>query len=81
MDAFSFIKKYADHPKYLSPVGAKLNTKSWQTEAPLRMFLNNLNAEIDFTNEKIGKLHDSASLITLGDPSCLETKINKLAAL
>ena len=46
MDAFSFIKKYADHPKYLSPVGAKLNTKSWQTEAPLRMFLNNLNAEV-----------------------------------
>jgi len=46
MDAFSFIKKYANHPKYLSPVGAKLNTKSWQTEAPLRMFLNNLNAEV-----------------------------------
>ena len=46
MDAFSFIKKYADHPKYISPVGTKLNTKSWQTEAPLRMFLNNLNAEV-----------------------------------
>ena len=46
MDTFSFIKKYANHPKYLSPVGAKLNTKSWQTEAPLRMFLNNLNAEV-----------------------------------
>ena len=46
MDAFSFIKKYANHPKYISPVGAKLNTKSWQTEAPLRMFLNNLNAEV-----------------------------------
>jgi len=46
MDAFSFIKKYADHPKYISPVGTKLNTKSWQTEAPLRMFLNNLNVEV-----------------------------------
>ena len=46
MDTFSFIKKYANHPKYISPVGAKLNTKSWQTEAPLRMFLNNLNAEV-----------------------------------
>ena len=46
MDAFSFIKKYADHPKYTSPVGTKLNTKSWQTEAPLRMFLNNLNVEV-----------------------------------
>ena len=46
MNAFSFIKKYADHPKYISPVGTKLNTKSWQTEAPLRMFLNNLNVEV-----------------------------------
>ena len=46
MSAFSFIKKYADHPKYISPVGTKLNTKSWQTEAPLRMFLNNLNVEV-----------------------------------
>ena len=46
MNAFSFIKKYADHPKYISPVGTKLNTKSWQTEAPLRMFLNNLNVDV-----------------------------------
>ena len=46
MDTISFIKKYADHPKYMSPVGIKLNTKSWQTEAPLRMFLNNLNVEV-----------------------------------
>ena len=46
MDTISFIKKYADHPKYISPVGTKLNTKSWQTEAPLRMFLNNLNVEV-----------------------------------
>ena len=46
MDTISFIKKYADHPKYMSPVGTKLNTKSWQTEAPLRMFLNNLNVEV-----------------------------------
>ncbi len=46
MDTISFIKKYANHPKYISPVGTKLNTKSWQTEAPLRMFLNNLNVEV-----------------------------------
>ncbi|MBR98598.1 MAG: urocanate hydratase [Flavobacteriaceae bacterium] len=46
MDTISFIKKYADHPKYMSPVGTKLNTRSWQTEAPLRMFLNNLNVEV-----------------------------------
>ena len=28
-----------------SPRGSKLITKSWQTEAPLRMFLNNLDTE------------------------------------
>ena len=28
------------------PIGNKLNALSWQTEAPLRMLLNNLNAEV-----------------------------------
>jgi urocanate hydratase len=41
-----FIKQYANHPHYKAPTGAKLNTRSWQTEAPLRMFLNNLDAEV-----------------------------------
>jgi urocanate hydratase len=29
-----------------SPIGNKLNAKSWQTEAPLRMLMNNLDAEV-----------------------------------
>lgn len=41
-----FIEKYANHPHYIAPTGNKLNAKSWQTEAPLRMLLNNLNAEV-----------------------------------
>lgn len=42
----AFIKKYAAHPVYKAPRGIKLNAKSWQTEAPLRMLLNNLDAEV-----------------------------------
>ncbi|MCK5469474.1 MAG: urocanate hydratase, partial [Cyclobacteriaceae bacterium] len=41
-----FIKHYANHPQYKSPTGSELNAKSWQTEAPLRMLLNNLDAEV-----------------------------------
>lgn len=41
-----FIEKYAKPPIYKAPTGAELNTKSWQTEAPLRMFLNNLDTEV-----------------------------------
>lgn len=41
-----FIKKYAAHPNYKAPHGDKLNAKSWATEAPLRMLLNNLDAEV-----------------------------------
>ncbi|NGX57428.1 MAG: Urocanate hydratase [Chlamydiae bacterium] len=41
-----FIEKYATHPVYKAPTGSQLNAKSWQTEAPLRMLLNNLDAEV-----------------------------------
>lgn len=41
-----FIHKYANHPNYFSPTGTSLNAKSWQTEAALRMLLNNLNDEV-----------------------------------
>lgn len=41
-----FIDKYANHPNYSAPTGSVLNAKSWQTEAPLRMLLNNLNEEV-----------------------------------
>jgi urocanate hydratase len=41
-----FIKTYASHPVYKAPRGMALHAKSWQTEAPLRMLLNNLDAEV-----------------------------------
>ena len=46
MQHSEFISKYASHPHYSAPVGPVLHAKSWQTEAPLRMLLNNLNAEV-----------------------------------
>ena len=42
----AFLAEYASHPHYRAPRGAKLNAKSWQTESVLRMFLNNLDAEV-----------------------------------
>ena len=30
----------------LPPTGTKLNAKSWQTEAPLRMLMNNLHPDV-----------------------------------
>lgn len=46
MSYSKFIDKYAKHPSYKAPTGTKLNAKSWQTEAPLRMLLNNLDADV-----------------------------------
>lgn len=46
MNYSDFLKTYASHPNYKAPTGAELNTKSWQTEAPLRMLLNNLDNEV-----------------------------------
>ncbi len=46
MNYSEFINKYATHPHYEAPKGNKLHALSWQTEAPLRMLLNNLNAEV-----------------------------------
>ncbi len=43
MDTKTFLEKYAKHPVYIAPTGSTLNAKSWQTEAPLRMLLNNLD--------------------------------------
>lgn len=42
----SFFDTYAAHPHYKAPRGAQLNARSWQTEAPLRMLLNNLDHEV-----------------------------------
>jgi urocanate hydratase len=52
-----FSKQFASHPHYKSPHGKTLHAKSWQTEAPLRMFLNNLDAEV---------AEDPANLIVYG---------------
>ncbi|WP_298708604.1 urocanate hydratase [Chitinophaga sp.] len=41
-----FISQYAAHPHYKAPHGTALHAKSWQTEAPLRMLLNNLDHEV-----------------------------------
>jgi urocanate hydratase len=41
-----FIKQYANHPVYRAPQGSDLHAKSWQTEAPLRMLLNNLDDRV-----------------------------------
>jgi urocanate hydratase len=41
-----FIRHFASHPNYKSPTGEVLHARSWQTEAPLRMLLNNLNPQV-----------------------------------
>jgi urocanate hydratase len=41
-----FTERYAAHPSYTAPRGKELNARSWQTEAPLRMLLNNLDREV-----------------------------------
>jgi urocanate hydratase len=46
MEYSEFIRKYADHPNYKAPEGPEISAKSWETEAPLRMLLNNLNPEV-----------------------------------
>ncbi len=46
MTPSEFIDRYASHPRYKAPRGNQLNAKSWQTEAPLRMLLNNLDSEV-----------------------------------
>ena len=42
----AFLEQYAAHPSYKAPRGSQLNAKYWTTEAPLRMLLNNLDAEV-----------------------------------
>jgi urocanate hydratase len=40
------IKHLVDYPHFKVPTGSELNAKSWQTEAPLRLFLNNLHPDV-----------------------------------
>jgi urocanate hydratase len=53
MNIQDFLKEYASHPNYRAPRGNRLHAKSWQTEAPLRMLLNNLDAEVAENPEKL----------------------------
>ncbi len=46
MNYSDFLKTYASHPNYKAPTGSVLNTRNWQTEAPLRMLLNNLDQDV-----------------------------------
>jgi len=46
MNSSEFLDTFANHPNYKAPTGTTLHARSWQTEAPLRMFLNNLDAEV-----------------------------------
>lgn len=41
-----FLEEFAKHPSYKAPRGDTLYARSWQTEAPLRLLLNNLDAEV-----------------------------------
>ncbi|MCE1197425.1 MAG: urocanate hydratase [Marinilabiliales bacterium] len=53
MNYSEFIEKYAAHPHYRAPRGHQLNALSWQTEAPLRMLLNNLDQEVAENPEEL----------------------------
>lgn len=57
MNYSEFINRYANHPHYKAPVGNVLHAKSWQTEAALRMLLNNLDEDV---------AEDPAKLIVYG---------------
>lgn len=57
MNYLEFIDTYAAHPNYKAPVGSRLHARSWTTEAPIRMLLNNLDADV---------AEDPANLIVYG---------------
>lgn len=48
-----FLAKYATHPHYTAPRGNTLHCKNWQAESALRMFLNNLDAEVAENPDKL----------------------------
>lgn len=79
MTSQDFLKEYASHPHYNAPRGANLHAKNWQTEAPLRMLLNNLDAEV---------AEDPSNLIVYGgtgqaarSPECVTKVIHALLQL
>jgi urocanate hydratase len=48
-----FLAEYASHPHYKAPRGNTLHCKNWQAESALRMFLNNLDAEVAENPDKL----------------------------
>lgn len=46
MKSTEFLNVYAAHPIYKAPKGNQLHAQSWQTEAAIRMLLNNLDGEV-----------------------------------
>src|ERR1700728_3352617 len=54
MTSSEFIEKYARHPVYKAPRGMQFHAKSWQTEAPLRMLLNNLDGQVAENPDELG---------------------------
>lgn len=69
MKYIEFIEKFASHPNYKAPRGNKLHAKSWQTEAPLRMLLNNLDVEV---------AEDPENLIVYGGTGQAARNVNAL---
>lgn len=49
----AFFNTYANHPVYKAPRGSQLHAKSWQTEAVLRMLLNNLDGHVAENPEEL----------------------------
>ena len=75
----AFLETYASHPRYTAPRGATLHARSWQTEAPLRMLLNNLDAAV---------AEDPEALVVYGgtgqaarDPESLQKIVSLLLGL
>ncbi|MEX2211377.1 MAG: urocanate hydratase [Gaiellaceae bacterium] len=80
-----------DLSRIRAPRGAELNARSWQTEAPLRMLLNNLDAEVAERPEelvvyggsgKAARNHECLraivrALLTLGDDETLLVQSGK----
>jgi urocanate hydratase len=80
-----------DLSRIRAPRGAELNARSWSTEAPLRMLLNNLDAEVAERPEelivyggsgKAARNHDALraivrSLLTLGEEETLLVQSGK----
>ena len=75
----TFLDTYAKHPHYRAPTGTQLNAKSWQTEAPLRMLLNNLDPEVAEEPEKLIVYGGTGQAAR--NPECLQAIIKALLTM